>query len=287
MGPRLRPESLPSTSRPTGERSFRERVEAGFTSRASAYEREATLQRAVAWRLAHLCRDLSLPEGPCADLGAGTGLLSRALELQRAGLSLLRLDACPALLLQREQQGGEAALVWDLNEGLPPRLQEAALLASSFALHWLEHPQQQLSHWCQRLRPGGWLALAVPTAGSHPQWRQAARGAGVPCTALPLPQAEELLAAAAGSLELRRAMRLRFSHTAPSGLALLRRIRALGAGTSRTRSLAAGEWRRLEAHWPAESRRPEGNGPGGKRLTWEVLLLLGRRPLALPSTSLS
>ena len=35
--------------------------------------------------------------------------------------------------------------------------------------------------------------------------------------------------------------------------------------------LGVGAWRRLESHWPRES-------DGHKRLSWEVLLLLGHQP---------
>ena len=259
---------------------FPRQVRAGFERQAARYERGAVLQRGLAWRLARHCRGLPLPEGPRADLGAGTGLLSRAIAQQRPGLELLRLDACQALLNQ-EGAGARSALVeppatllWDLNRGLPPALQGASLLASSFALHWLDQPVGQLEQWCRNLAPGGWLALALPTAGSFPQWRQAASGAGVACTALPLPEATDLVEAAGRQLVLHRTERLRFSRRAETGLTFLRRMRDLGAGASPSAPLRPGDWRRLEAHWPSQP----GLRGGGKLLRWDVLLLLGQKP---------
>ena len=260
--------------------ALQQQVRASFERHAARYERGAALQRGVAWRLAHHCRALPLEEGPCADLGAGTGLLSRAISQQRPGLQLLRLDACPALLdhglgpLGAVSVPPAPTLTWDLNQGLPPQLEQAALLASSFALHWLDHPADQLEHWCRMLRPAGWLALALPTAGSFPQWRQAARDAGVACTALPLPEAGELAAVAEGHLRLHRLQRLRFSRHAATGLTFLRRISGLGAGASPIPGLRPAEWRRLEAHW---ARLPDRQG-GGKRLSWEMLLVVGQKP---------
>lgn len=252
--------------------SMAQRVRMAFSRRARHYDAAASLQKAVAWRLARHCRDLTLPPGPRADLGAGTGLLSNALEQQRHESTLLRLDACAALLEQGEAPG--ARLLWDLNHGLPEGLGGAALLVSSFALHWLEDPPARLRQWCDALGPGGWLGLAVPTAGSFPQWRQAAAAAGVPCTALALPEVRQLLAVAAPRLELRLSVPLRFSQRGPSGRVLLQRMRAVGAGTTSTSPLGVGAWRRIEAHWPG--------GPGGKRLSWEVLVMLGRKPLEGP-----
>ncbi|MCP9787303.1 SAM-dependent methyltransferase [Cyanobium sp. N5-Cardenillas] len=243
-----------------------DRVRQHFGRRAAGYEAQALLQQAMACRLGHLCRDLPLPTGPRADLGAGSGLLSRALPVQ----GLLQLDLCPELL---ERNPLQPRLVWDLNDGLPPALRGAAMLVSGFALQWLDDPSGQLAHWCRALATGGWLALAVPTAGSFPQWHRAAAAAGVPCTALELPQADRLIHAAAGAgLRLHHSRVLRFSRPRQGGLPTLRHLRRLGAGASRRPPLSAGELRRLLAQWPVE-----------EPLTCEVLLLVGHRdPTARP-----
>lgn len=275
---------------------FGAQVRQRFGRRAADYEGEARLQQAMAWRLARCSAGLPLPQGPCADLGAGTGLLSRALLRHHPQLRLrppLQLDLCPDLLARNPLAGGsdgaEASapgagrttaaaanghgegrsdgVIWDLNSGLPRGLDNAALLASSFALQWLENPASSLSLWCRSLQPGGWLLLAVPTACSFPQWRQAADRAGVPCTALPLPQAEALQQAAeAGGLQVRQSQRLRFSRPRQGGLATLRHLQRLGASASRRGPLTPAQLRRLLGHWPEHSP-----------LTWEVLLLIGQR----------
>lgn len=263
--------------------TLQEQVREAFGRHAGSYEQRASLQRAVAWRLARHCRDLPLVAGPCADLGAGSGLLSRAVQHLRPALQPLRLDLCAELLLQgaRDEGAGAESLLWNLNAGLPPQLEHASLLLSSFALQWLERPEEQLEHWCRRLAPGGWLVLAVPTAGSFPQWLQAAARAGGPCSALPLLDAGALIDGAQRQLTLTTQQRLRFSRFAPTALAFLRQIQALGAGSTPAAPLTPGQWRRLEAAWPAE---PAINpaGPPRKRLTWEVLVLIGQRPAHSP-----
>ncbi|MCT0224459.1 methyltransferase domain-containing protein [Synechococcus sp. CS-1328] len=255
----------------TAATRFSTQVRQRFAVGASAYDQEAHLQRAVAWRLAHHCRHLPLLPGPRADLGAGTGLLSRALLEQwpsgNASPRLQQIDLCPELLTRNALANSRERRGWDLERGLPAAAQSAALLISSFALQWLENPAKQLEGWCHSLMPGGWLALAVPTSGSFPQWRSAAAAAAVPCTALPLPDAEALIAAAErGGLGLRHAQVLRFQRLCLDGHEALGRMRALGAGASRSAPLSAAQLRRLLRHWKQ---------PG---LSWEVLLLLGSRP---------
>ena len=271
-----------------GSDCFSRQVRRSFARGAPQYDQEALLQQAMAWRLARLCADLPLPDGPCADLGAGTGLLSRALmrhHHQLARQPPLQLDLCPELLARNPvaatagngggggdrgdsgDDGGTGSLVWDLNGGLPGSLQNAALLASSFALQWLQQPSGTLRLWCGSLAPGGWLVLAVPTAGCFPQWHRAAERAGVPCTALTLPAAGALLQAAeASGLRLLRGQRLRFSRSRQGGLQTLRHLQRLGAGANRRSPLSPGQLRRLLAQWPACTP-----------LTWEVLLLIGQR----------
>jgi malonyl-CoA O-methyltransferase len=223
-----------------------------------------------------------LPPGPRADLGAGSGLLSRALLghcRALAGEAPRQIDHCPELLARNPLVGRRAATernqlegesggqVWDLNDGLPGDLCEASLLASSFALQWLDAPATQLGTWCRRLRPGGWLALALPTAGSFPQWHRAAAAAGVPCTALDLPDAGTLSAVTIREgLALEHRRLLRFSLPGQGGLETLRHLRSLGAAASRQPPLGAGQLRRLLAHWPSAAP-----------LSWEVLLLVGRK----------
>jgi malonyl-CoA O-methyltransferase len=283
---------------------FSERVRRGFARRVDAYESMALLQRGMAWRLAGLAarhlRAGALPRGPCADLGAGTGLVGRALAAWGVGLSapLAQLDLCSEAL-ERNKAG--PTLPWDLNHGLPGHLRGASLLTSSFALQWLDDPAAAVALWADHLAPGGALLLSVPTAGSFPEWRQAARQARLPCSALPLPAADALLrASSAAGLERIEARLLTFfrpSHrdwppaapaasaasaaSAPQGrtgrppasgaLRALRALRAIGADATPQASLSPGDWRRLLAAWP----------PGGA-LSWEVLVLLARQPSAVP-----
>lgn len=242
-----------------------------FARRAPCYGQNASLQRAVAWRLAHqFTRQLAghtLPPGPAADLGAGTGLLGEALQRHGLHRPLQQLDLCPELLAENRLAPRHGQHLWDLNSGLPAELRGASLLGSSFALQWLADPVAQLELWCGQLAPGGWLALALPTAASFPQWHRAAQRAGVPFTGLVLPAAEPLLAVARRHLNVRYHQDVRFSQANTDGRRFLGSLRAIGAVGSPQPRLRTTELRRLLQHWPSD---------GG--ITWTVLLLVGRRP---------
>ena len=264
-----RPPLIPGPPAPSAEAAFTARVRERFGRRAQAYRQHARLQRAVAWRLAHLlarCTGEAPPCGPAADLGAGSGLLGEALHEHGLAGPLLQLDLCPELLAANTLARRHGHCLWDLNAGLPAGLRGAGLLCSSFALQWLEQPAAQLQQWCGHLAPGGWLALALPTAESFPQWHRAARRAGVPFSGLALPASAPLLAVAEQHLELRQRQLLRFSHSGGDGRRFLGSLRAIGAVGSRAPRLGTAELRRLLQHWPS-----------GEGITWTVLLLIGRR----------
>lgn len=239
-----------------------------FDRHASRYDAEAGLQRAIAWRLAQLTAALPLPTGPRADLGAGSGLVGQALQQHLPQPDLLQVDGSPTLLQRNPLgQGSDQQLLWNLNNDLPAALQNSALITSSFCLQWLQRPAERLQHWAAALRPGGWLVLAVPVDGSFPQWHEAARRAGVPCTARALPAAQALIAAASTSLRLQRQQTLVFSRRySPAGLGFLRQLRCLGAGHSDQQPLSPSQWRQLLHHWPVDDR-----------VSWHILVLIGQR----------
>jgi len=109
--------------------------------------------------------------------------------------------------------------------------------------------------------------LAVPCRSSFRIWHQAADAAGVPCTALPLPDALELQERAAGALQLHQSQLLRFSRANQGARAFLHQIKAIGAQASPAARLQPGALRRLIHHWPG----PE------HAIVWEVLVLVGQK----------
>ena len=211
-----------------------------------------------------------LPPGPRLDLGGGAGAL--AVALARKGCPSLEVVDRSVSLLRLAT--GLQVRPWNLERGLP--VAEPALLASSFALHWLRQPLASLHQWCQALRPGGQLLLAVPTSGSFTSWRQAAHQAAVPWTGLPLPAAQPLQQVLATHLQLHHCRLLQRRQGWPSALAFFHHLKRSGLMGGASSHLGPGQLRRLDRCW---SRRPQGD----VAVEWEVLMVVAEKPRSLVS----
>ncbi|WP_320666943.1 methyltransferase domain-containing protein [Prochlorococcus sp. MIT 1307] len=239
-----------------------------FGEAAPHYNAEAELQSTFAWRLAKECSKESIPQGIWVDLGAGTGLLAEALEALNPNKSVIRVDGSPQMLAQNRSTS--QTQLCDLNIGLPTWPHKPALLASNFALHWLNQPANRIAEWFTALTPGGWLAIALPVHGSFEEWHVASRNSGVRCTALHLPSTEALLQGL--SMKNVRYQELQsFTQTASKVSSLLKPMINIGAHSTPKLGLSVGDWRRLQRSWPYCTEN------GAVRLTWLIQLLLVQR----------
>ena len=236
---------------------------------AAAYVAGSGLQQAVARRLAVLWRrspGRPVPAGPLLDLGGGSGTL--ALALQHQGCRPLTVVDCSEPLLRRAD--GLDVCRWNLEWGLPPLGTAPALLASSFALHWLPQPAATLGQWCRALRPQGQLLLAVPTAGSFSHWKQASRCAGLPWTGVDLPRSSALQQVLERQLTLRYSRCLSFNQHWSSPLGFFRHLKRLGLAATAAAPLGAGALRRIDRCWPRQA-------DGTVTVDWEVLTVLAEK----------
>ena len=239
-----------------------------FNRAAPTYDREALLQRAMAWRLAQLSRRCSIKRGLWADLGSGTGHLATALEAAHPGQRVMRIDGSAAML--NSHPSGVQTLRHDLSSGLPDWPEPPQLLVSSFVLHWLPDPVLQLRRWVEALPKGSWLVLAVPIDGSFPQWQQAARDAGQACTALTMPVREQLITALPDGT-VQRDECLNFTQRAASPLRLLQPMSSIGASVTNGGRLSPGQWKAVFRAWHKANASP------GFALTWKMWILMVKR----------
>ena len=124
-------------------------VTQNFSEAALKYNESAAIQKSIALKLAQICFEHSIKNGLWVDLGSGTGLLANALENLHKNQYVLRLDNSKQMIDQHSEKSTKQ--IWDLNYGLPHWSEKPSLLASSFVLHWLENPQEQLREWFNSL----------------------------------------------------------------------------------------------------------------------------------------
>ncbi len=136
-----------------------------------------------------LLRSRGGPVGRVLDLGAGTGLMSRAVLARYPDAELVLVDGAPEMIdRSREQLAGARArfVVANLREALPAGPFDAVV--SALAIHHLEHEDNRelLRRVAGVLRPGGAYVNAEHVAGPTPWlegtyrrfWREACRAAG-------------------------------------------------------------------------------------------------------------
>ena len=238
-----------------------------FAAAVSTYDAAALPQRLAAERLAseacsRMVADGSLgakaPRHTLIDLGCGTGLMSRAwldqLQVQAHPLpqQLWLVDQAPSMVeravaLLHQRHGAVQGDVLDafspaglssLASQLPN--QGTRLLVSSYALQWSEQPLVVLREvWSILLRPGDWLAVAMPDQCSFAVLHAALSAAGLPSHFLKLPCHEALIGE-----EGQAALASRFQWVAGGGfanavpvesaLAYLRHFNLIGASPVRS-----------------------------------------------------
>jgi tRNA (cmo5U34)-methyltransferase len=104
------------------------------------------------------------------DLGAGTGLLARAVAREHPDVELVLLDGSPAMLAQAERSLGERAryVTGELTGALPGGAWDAVV--SALAIHHLEHADKRALFARVRaaLLPGGVFVNAEQVMGPTP-----------------------------------------------------------------------------------------------------------------------
>ncbi|NKF22204.1 methyltransferase domain-containing protein [Solimonas marina] len=150
------------------------RAARNFSRAAAGYERAAQLQDRT--RKALLARVAALQPVPrtIVDLGCGTGLGARALQLRHPQATVVALDRAPGMAQVAHRSGSRMSVVGDA-QALPLRAASADLLFSNLVLQWCPQPQCALAELARVLAPGGVAALSVPGAGTLDELRAAWR----------------------------------------------------------------------------------------------------------------
>lgn len=135
----------------------RKSVRRAFERAVPGYDEAAVLQRRSADELLERLDGLRLDPKRIADLGCGTGYLTRELETRFPAAFVAGVDFVPLMLKQAQRAGNACYLAADA-ERLPLPDRAIDLAVSNALLQWCE-PQKFFRECARVLRPGGMLAF--------------------------------------------------------------------------------------------------------------------------------
>ncbi len=161
----------------TRVRARKEAIVRAFAA-ADGYEDRAGLQRRVAEMLAERIAALALPPSPrICEVGCGTGFLSAALAGRIGGGDWLVSDICPPMIDRARARLEDPRFRFAVMDAERPEAlageEPFDLICSSLAAQWFGDLEGTLQRLFRHVRPGGHLALTIPTAGTFAEWRTA------------------------------------------------------------------------------------------------------------------
>lgn len=173
-----------------------------FAESAYNYHKKAEIQRKVANGLMSslLPWKDSIPEGPILEVGSGTGFLSELLIREFPEREIVLSDLSEGMLQFCEQELSKSNPLselisfelLDVNE-LQNEEQKYGLIVSNFAAQWFDDTALGLERLSGLLKPGGLLLCTFPGNHSFEEWYSCCLELGLPFTANPLPDVEEVV----------------------------------------------------------------------------------------------
>nr|WP_290876625.1 methyltransferase domain-containing protein [Gracilimonas sp.] len=251
-----------------------------FGKAAQNYHQEADLQRRVAKGLiaSLIPWKGAIPPGPILEVGAGTGLLTADLIREFPNRTIIVSDASPQMLDYCKAQLTEQELPLsdikfkhlDVND-YKAYTPEYGLIISNFAAHWFKDPSLGLQNLSRALLPGGIMLGSFPGNHSFPKWYEYCLELGIPHTANPLPDVEEV--AVKLSME---DMQIDYYENDlyqefDSSLNFFRHLKSIGSSTSTLdKSLSHKQFKLLVNHWDNKSE-------GKVNIKWHVVYLAAKK----------
>lgn len=266
-------------------RKDKDRIVRNFGRAAPGYDAIAQFQQTTCTRLLERLDVMRIQPALCADLGSGTGSVTRALLARYVRARVAQLDLSPDMLRtarprwpwQRLRTRGICADA----ECLPLRDGCLDLAASNLMLQWCNEPARVLEQVLGALKPGGLLLFSTlgPATLSELRDSWAAVDDRVHVNAFHDVHALGSAMASLGFVDMVLETE-RFTLTYAGGMELMHDLQQLGTGNAnagRCRSLTGkSRLAAMLAHY--ERFRSNGRLPA----TYEVIYAHGWRPATLP-----
>ena len=243
---------------------WNKKINNNFNNAAHSYSNYSVVQKHLANKLMLIIKELEPQIGQWIDLGAGTGYLADLLEKNFMNINVMRIDFSPNML--RENKKNSQTILWDLNIDLPPSLNNASLIISSFCIHWLNEPEKKLRKWFNRLVPGGFLIVLFPNNESFPEWKDTCKKNNIEYSGLLLPCASSLKRFVKEN-EIFLTKEINYRETFPDIYKLFKSIINVGAHSTQSRRKTVSELKLMQEKWPKDQYQKVS-------LTWSISILI-------------
>ena len=240
------------------------KINNNFNNAAHYYSNYSLVQKHFANKLLLIIKELEPQIGPWIDLGAGTGYLADLLEKNFMNINVMRIDFSPNML--KENKNHSKTILWDLNNDLPPYVNNASLMISSFCFHWLNEPEKKIREWFNRLVPGGFLIVLFPNNKSFPEWKDTCRKNNLDYSGLSLPCTNTLKSFVKEN-EIFLIKEFNYKETFPNIYKLFKSIINVGAQTTQRRRRTVSELKLMQKKWPKDQYEKV-------NLTWSISILI-------------
>lgn len=263
----------------TERNSSKNNIHQSFSDAAPVYDEHAEIQRKVADGVTASIRPWKdiIPEGPVLEVGCGTGLLTRTMSSEFPDRKYICTDLSEAMLQQvKNADIGHDDLIYerlDVDQMDDAENPEYALIVSSFTPQWFADTAIGLEKLTKKLKPGGLLLTAFPGNNSFTEWYEHCLKLGLPYTANPLPDVEEVVVKlSVGPVQIdyyENNLTQKFTKS----LDFFRNLKAVGAHTSKSnKSLTAKQFKLLTSFWDEHSA-PE------IKVSWHIVYLAVKKDM--------
>ena len=243
---------------------WNKKINNNFNNAAHSYSNYSLVQKYFANKLVHIIKELEPQIGKWFDLGAGTGYLADLLEKNFMNIKVKRIDFSPNML--KENKKNSQTILWDLNDDLPPNINNASLIISSFCFHWLNEPEKKLRKWYERLLPGGLLIVLFPNNESFPEWKDTCKRNDIEYSGIALPCTNSLQRFVKED-EIFLIKEFNYRETFPNIYKLFKSITNVGAQTTQKRRKTVSELKLMQEKWPKDQ-------DAKVNLTWAISILI-------------
>ena len=243
---------------------WNKKINNNFNNAAHSYSNYSLVQKYFANKLVHIIKELEPQIGKWFDLGAGTGYLADLLEKNFMNIKVKRIDFSPNML--KENKKNSQTMLWDLNDDLPPSINNASLIISSFCFHWLNEPEKKLRKWYERLLPGGLLIVLFPNNESFPEWKDTCKKNNIEYSGIALPCTNSLQRFVKDN-EIFLIKEFNYRETFPNIYKLFKSITNVGAQTTQKRRKTVSELKLMQEKWPKDQ-------DAKVNLTWAISILI-------------